>query len=253
MSLNGTNLTTTDTVSKLIGNGLFKSGYAPGAPCIFHLFANQSAPFIDLEASGSIMDMYLDMQMMCQQDTPGDETYYQVSTIQFAAVFNMTLDVYDNVTIYGDINSLSLNILGTYNNTVKVSLIKSRAELVIITPIIQMELNKKLNAGFSVNGFISEKTPLKFFNLTYMEIEVFDHFLTIAMIPQFDHRNVTNELFDPEAWNALGDLLYPEDLDNFGIENDLLREVDAHVSAMKEEALKAAFDQHHEALSEYGF
>ena len=73
---------------------------------------------------------------------------------------NFTMDVMDNVTLYANIEDLTLNLLGTYNNTVKVSLIKSRSELLIITPIIQLELNKKLNPGISLNDWLSTHTPL---------------------------------------------------------------------------------------------
>lgn len=46
-----------------------------------------------------------------------------MATLQFFGEFNITLDVYDNLTVYGNINDLTLKILGYYNATVKVSLV----------------------------------------------------------------------------------------------------------------------------------
>ena len=111
-------------------------------------------------------------------------------------------------------------------------------------------MNKKLNNGINLNGLI-QKTPLKFFNFTYMEIDVFDNFLTIGLTPQFDHRNVTAELFDPDAWAELGDMLYPDEFDMLW-EDDLLQEVDAHITEIKDEALKVALTEHQMALHQYG-
>ena len=85
---------------------------------------------------------------------------------------NMTISVYDNVTVYGDISSLSLDVNGYYNNTVKVSAIsltKDNLEFTVLALVIQGEINKKLNAGFSLNAKL-ENSTLGFFNLTYMEI-----------------------------------------------------------------------------------
>lgn len=70
------------------------------------------------------------------------------------------------------INDLTLNALGSYNATVGVSLLQIRTELLVITPVVTRILNQKLAPGFSLNGWISEHTPLQFFNLTYMEIDV---------------------------------------------------------------------------------
>jgi len=85
---------------------------------------------------------------------------------------NLTISVYDNVTVYGDISSLSLDVNGYYNNTVKVSAIsltKDNVEFTVLALVIQGEINKKLNAGFSLNAKL-ENSTLGFFNLTYMEI-----------------------------------------------------------------------------------
>jgi hypothetical protein len=85
---------------------------------------------------------------------------------------NLTISVYDNVTVYGDISSLSLDVNGYYNNTVKVSAIsltKDNVEFTVLALVIQGEINKKLNAGFSLNTKL-ENSTLGFFNLTYMEI-----------------------------------------------------------------------------------
>jgi hypothetical protein len=85
---------------------------------------------------------------------------------------NLTISVYDNVTVYGDISSLSLDVNGYYNNTVKVSAIsvtKDNVEFAVLALVIQGEINKKLNAGFSLNAKLANST-LGFFNLTYMEI-----------------------------------------------------------------------------------
>ncbi len=85
---------------------------------------------------------------------------------------NLTISVYDNVTVYGDISSLSLDVNGYYNNTVKVSAIsltKDNLEFAVLALVIQGEINKKLNAGFSLNAKL-ENSTLGFFNLTYMEI-----------------------------------------------------------------------------------
>lgn len=85
---------------------------------------------------------------------------------------NLTISVYDNVTVYGDISSLSLDVNGYYNNTVKVSaksLTKDNFEFAVLALVIQGKINKKLNAGFSLNAKL-ENSTLGFFNLTYMEI-----------------------------------------------------------------------------------
>jgi hypothetical protein len=74
---------TTTTASKIIGNGLFNQGYAPDMPCIFYLFANRSVPYIDLDPYGSVLNINFDMDMMCNKNIPGDNTFYQVSTVQW--------------------------------------------------------------------------------------------------------------------------------------------------------------------------
>lgn len=88
---------------------------------------------------------------------------------------NITIAVYDNVTVYGDIQTLNLNVLknGYYNNTVPVSNIQintlDNTKLGLVTAAIKLKLNPKLNAGFSLNAKL-ENSTLGFFNLTYMEL-----------------------------------------------------------------------------------
>lgn len=59
-------------------------------------------------------------------------------------------------------------------------------------------INSKLSGGLSVNNWISTHTPLKFFNLTQMEILIEEEYAMIALTPQFDHRGVQNALFTTE-------------------------------------------------------
>jgi len=56
-------------------------------------------------------------------------------------------------------------------------------------------INAKLSEGLSVNNWISTHTPLKFFNLTQMEILIEEEYAMIALTPQFDHRAVQDVLF----------------------------------------------------------
>ena len=79
------------------------------------------------------------MQMLCNKATPGDDYFYQVATLKLSAEANLTIAVYDNVTVYGDVSNLDLNVNGYYNNTVKVSAIsitKDNAEFAILAKVI---------------------------------------------------------------------------------------------------------------------
>ena len=75
------NSTTTSTVAKIIGTSMYSSGWAPDMPCIFHIFANNAPPTLDLDSAGSVFDFNFDMQMMCQKNITGDETFYQRATL----------------------------------------------------------------------------------------------------------------------------------------------------------------------------
>lgn len=76
------NDTTTTIVSDIIGNNMFKKhNYAPDMPCIWHIFAARSVPFVTLDPNGSLLNLNFDTQFLCNQDTPGDYEYYQVATV----------------------------------------------------------------------------------------------------------------------------------------------------------------------------
>ncbi|MFO0117144.1 MAG: hypothetical protein ACK521_05865 [bacterium] len=126
------NMTTTTNVARIIGNGLYSSGYAPDMPCIFHIFANRSVPNIELSPFGSNLNIDFDLQMECNKNITDDFTFYQVATVEWSNVANFTIDVSDNITVSGNVNSLSLGVDGYYNNTVKVSLTKIKLELIAV-------------------------------------------------------------------------------------------------------------------------
>lgn len=184
------NKTTTSTVAKIIGNGLYNSGYAPDMPCIFHLFANRTVPNLDLSPYGSNLYIDFDLQMECNKNITDDFTFYQVATVQWTAQANMTLDVTDNITLTGNMNSLNLNIDGYYNATVKVSLTKIKLELIAVETFVKLLINGLINPGISLNDWLSTHTMLRFFNLTEMEIIVEEDYLMVGLTPQFDHRKV---------------------------------------------------------------
>lgn len=96
------NSTTTSTVSKIIGSGLFNSGFEPDMPCIFTVFANRTVPTLDLNPFGSVLFADLDLQMECQMNLT-DPTFYQVSTVQLDMTANFTMNVSDDITIYVDV------------------------------------------------------------------------------------------------------------------------------------------------------
>lgn len=52
--------------------------------------------------------------------------------MEWSNVANFTIDVSDNITVSGNVNSLSLGVDGYYNNTVKVSLTKIKLELIAV-------------------------------------------------------------------------------------------------------------------------
>lgn len=70
------NMTTTTNVARIIGNGLYSSGYAPDMPCIFHIFANRSVPKIELSPYGSNLNIDFDLQMECNKNITDDFTFY---------------------------------------------------------------------------------------------------------------------------------------------------------------------------------
>jgi len=102
------------------------------------------------------------------------------------AATNFTLSVADNLTVYIDIqDNINLRIKGSYNDTVKVSLILSKQGIKAVGGILTGLINTEFEDGLSVNAFI-QKTKLGFFNLTELELTVFDHYASIALTPQFD-------------------------------------------------------------------
>lgn len=119
-----------------------------------------------------------------------DPTFYQVSTVQLDMTANFTMNVSDDVTIYVDVQSLNMGCDGSYNNTVKVSLVLFKQEIKVAAKVVQGVINAKLSAGLSVNNWISTHTPLKFFNLTQMEVIIEEEYAMVGLTPQFDHRAV---------------------------------------------------------------
>ena len=124
----------------------------------------------------------------------------------------------DNITVYGNMNSLNLNADGCYNNTVKCSLTMIRLELLAVETFLKMLINGLINPGISLNDWLSEHTMLRFFNLTEMEIIVEDDYLMVGLTPQFDHRKVQDALLATNYWLdfdsevAIDQLLSEEDM-----------------------------------------
>jgi hypothetical protein len=78
----------------------------------------------------------------------------------------------------------------------------------------------------SLNAFLSTHTPLKFFNLTEMEILVYDHYMNIALTAQFDHRALQDALFETNYWlqKTPEDYYIFADLDEFAYEIQAIKE-----------------------------
>jgi hypothetical protein len=97
-----------------------------------------------------------------------------------------------------------LRIAGSYNDTVNVSLILSKQGIKVIAGILEGIINTEFEDGLSINALI-DKTPLGFFNLTELELTVFDHYASIALTPQFDRlrpkamRNLVENVLIPNA------------------------------------------------------
>lgn len=67
---------------------------------------------------------------------------------------NFTMNVSDNVTLFVYVNNLNLNVDGSYNNTVKVSLLKLKTEILLVTNFVRKTINDMFAGGLSVNNFI---------------------------------------------------------------------------------------------------
>ena len=65
-----------------------------------------------------------------------DPTFYQVSTVQLDMTANFTMNVSDDVTIYAEVQSLSMGCDGSYNNTVKVSLVLFKQEIKVAAKVV---------------------------------------------------------------------------------------------------------------------
>lgn len=96
---------------------------------------------------------------------------------------NFTLNVSDNVTIYLTVNTLSLNADGYYNNTVKVSLLKFKTELIAADVFVKNYINDMTSDGLSINSLIEKIPVLKFFNLTEMELVIENDYAMAAITP----------------------------------------------------------------------
>ena len=55
------NKTTTSTAAKIIGNGLYNSGFEQNMPCIFTVFANRTVPELDMNHYGSVLQADFDL------------------------------------------------------------------------------------------------------------------------------------------------------------------------------------------------
>ena len=143
----------------------------------------------------------------------------------------MTLDVTDNITVTGNMNSLNLNVDGYYNSTVKVSLTKIKLELIAVETFVKLLINGLINPGISLNEWLSTHTMLRFFNLTEMEIIVENDYLMVGLTPQFDHRQVQDTLLATNYWLDFA----PEIADQL-LSDDDMKALEEEIAAIKSEA-----------------
>lgn len=121
------------------------------------------------------------MNFQCHKND-ADPTFYQVVTLQVDLEVDYSLTVADNLTIYLNVDNLSLKFIGYTDNTVKVNKFYAKTAFTVAGPAIEGIINSKTKDGLSIIGLI-DKTKLGFFNLTELAVENGDDFFVVGLKP----------------------------------------------------------------------
>ena len=125
----------------------------------------------------------------------------------------------NNMTLIVNIDNLDISALGYYNNTVKVSLVKTKVELAVLTPIITKLINSMFGDGVSLGTWLT-KHGLGFLDLTEMVVIDGVNYLYVQLTPTYRKSQINVALPSPNIQKIISEL----QVDFSTLKSDLLAE-----------------------------
>ena len=106
--------------------------------------------------------------------------------LEIKILFNVT----ENVTLFVYVDTLNVSPKSYYNNTVKVTLIKTKTALAFVTPIVKSLVNKKLGDGVAIGGFL-QAHGLGILDLSSMIVTDHEGYLLVQVTPEYRRQPVS--------------------------------------------------------------
>ena len=157
--------------------------------CILTLWTQDPAPYVNFSVNDSHIFANTTVKIQCQK-TPDDPVYYQVTDLILGIDIKFVLNITNDMTLYVHIDKLSISVVGYTDNTVKVSLIKTKAALSAATIIITGLVNSWFDTPISIANFLILH-HLSFLDLTEITVLDGDGYLYIGVTPEY-RRNQSN-------------------------------------------------------------
>jgi hypothetical protein len=118
---------------------------------------------------------------------------------------NVNIAIDNNMTLIVHVDNLDISALGYYNNTVKVSLVKTKLELAVLTPILTKLINNMFGDGVSLGTWLTNH-GLGFLDLTDMVVSDGVNYLYVQLTPTYRRNQINVALPSPNIQKIISEL-----------------------------------------------
>ena len=123
---------------------------------------------------------------LCQKNA-SDSTYYQVVTLILPINVSASLELDYNLTISGQVQSLSINIDNYFDSTIgKLNLFVLKKEISTIEEIVKRVINDLFETGISLMWILTDVLKITFLDISEIYLRTFDNYMLFQISPYLD-------------------------------------------------------------------